>query len=435
MANPRRSTNQKVALNKRKQTALRLAGYNIKVDGSWGPWQEAQYRKISTHKKEYSADPLGLLTYLKDKVTGNTTYYKEPSVVTGYTGEVRKDTRNKAQKIVDNQLHNNKTPLGYLYRTVLPTAAVSVGLVYGGAALGGLARGAVKAAPAAARAASATGKAVGQGARKVAAHLMTSGSPAAAVQTTSGTMAVPVASQAPGVNAWIPLLGTAALGTSAALQSRRTPIPISRPLSMATEATTDSVVTTPRDSITPQEAPQSTSSQETPPQNNNQNQNQGATQGQNQEQTPQQKPQQKPNKNRFKEGAKKVGKNLGSFYGKVLTGGAYVLGGAGIPAGVGYGVYRLTRPAPTATDSLLEEQNRQIMELGKLKTAKQNQMKIDSLRRSLTDHTNTSVPVSTTYGRPQNAQDTLSISSGDLHRTLNRSIQMSDSIQNISDGI
>lgn len=419
MVRPKMDTNQKVALNKRKQTALKLAGYNIKVDGSWGPWQEAQYRKINTHKKQYSADPLGLITYLKDKFTGNTTYYKEPSVVTGYTGEIRKDTRSKAQKVVNNQIHDNKTPLGYLYRTVLPTAAVSTGLVYGGAALGNLARAAVKAAPTVARTASSTGKAVGYGAKKVTAHLMSSRTPVAALQTASGTVAIPVASQAPGVNTLIPLLGTAVLGTSVALQNRRTPIPISRPLSMATEATTDSTGTASRDSVNTQKAPQNTteqgaSSQQVPQYGNNQGQNL----------------QQKPKKNGFKEGAKKIGKNLGNFYGKALTGGAYVLGGAGIPAGVGYGVYRLTRPVPTATDSLLEEQNKQIMELGKLRTAKQNQMKIDSLRRSLTNPT-TSTPVSAT----SQPQDTLAISSNDLHNVLKRSIQMSDSIQNISDGI
>lgn len=33
--------------NKRRQQILRDAGYDIPVDGSWGPWQEEQYRKIN----------------------------------------------------------------------------------------------------------------------------------------------------------------------------------------------------------------------------------------------------------------------------------------------------------------------------------------------------------------------------------------------------
>lgn len=46
MATPKRITKEQAEANKKKQQILRQAGYNIKVDGSWGPWQEAQYRKI-----------------------------------------------------------------------------------------------------------------------------------------------------------------------------------------------------------------------------------------------------------------------------------------------------------------------------------------------------------------------------------------------------
>ena len=34
--------------NKRKQEFLNLNGIKVKVDGSWGPWQEEQYRKLTT---------------------------------------------------------------------------------------------------------------------------------------------------------------------------------------------------------------------------------------------------------------------------------------------------------------------------------------------------------------------------------------------------
>ena len=46
MATPKRITREQAEANKKKQQVLRQAGYNIKVDGSWGPWQEEQYRKV-----------------------------------------------------------------------------------------------------------------------------------------------------------------------------------------------------------------------------------------------------------------------------------------------------------------------------------------------------------------------------------------------------
>lgn len=46
MATPKRITKEQAEANKKKQQVLRQAGYNIKVDGSWGPWQEEQYRKV-----------------------------------------------------------------------------------------------------------------------------------------------------------------------------------------------------------------------------------------------------------------------------------------------------------------------------------------------------------------------------------------------------
>lgn len=46
MATLKRITKEQAEVNKKKQRVLRQAGYNIKVDGSWGPWQEKQYRKV-----------------------------------------------------------------------------------------------------------------------------------------------------------------------------------------------------------------------------------------------------------------------------------------------------------------------------------------------------------------------------------------------------
>ena len=36
---------EQAAENRKKQEVLRQLGYDIKIDGSWGPWQEEQYRK------------------------------------------------------------------------------------------------------------------------------------------------------------------------------------------------------------------------------------------------------------------------------------------------------------------------------------------------------------------------------------------------------
>lgn len=47
MTKVRQATAQEVAINKRKQEELRKAGYtSIKVDGSWGPYQENLYRSL-----------------------------------------------------------------------------------------------------------------------------------------------------------------------------------------------------------------------------------------------------------------------------------------------------------------------------------------------------------------------------------------------------
>lgn len=47
MTTPRQASAKEVEENKRKQEILRSHGYSqVKVDGSWGPWQEARYRAI-----------------------------------------------------------------------------------------------------------------------------------------------------------------------------------------------------------------------------------------------------------------------------------------------------------------------------------------------------------------------------------------------------
>lgn len=50
MATPQRPTKEQANENRRKQQVLKQAGYNIKTDGSWGPWLEQQYRKVTAKK-------------------------------------------------------------------------------------------------------------------------------------------------------------------------------------------------------------------------------------------------------------------------------------------------------------------------------------------------------------------------------------------------
>ena len=46
MGTYKKLSREQIEINKNKQRALNRAGYNVKVDGNWGPWQEKQYRKV-----------------------------------------------------------------------------------------------------------------------------------------------------------------------------------------------------------------------------------------------------------------------------------------------------------------------------------------------------------------------------------------------------
>lgn len=122
--------------NKRKQQFLNQNGVKVKIDGSWGPWQEQQYRRLTTKDKHYNTTPLGFLSYLFDKTLGNgTTYQQDPAIVKGYSGEIKQDNRSSTRRFLDQQMKNNKTPLGYITQTILPSAAVAGSIVYGGPAI------------------------------------------------------------------------------------------------------------------------------------------------------------------------------------------------------------------------------------------------------------------------------------------------------------
>lgn len=117
--------------NKKKQRFLLRNGVNVKVDGSWGPWQQAQYNKLTTKEKPYQTTPLGLLSFTFDKLTGNSTYQEDPPEVKGYDGEIKSDDRSNTRRWIDQQMSNNRTPLGYVTQTVLPTGAVAAAVTYG----------------------------------------------------------------------------------------------------------------------------------------------------------------------------------------------------------------------------------------------------------------------------------------------------------------
>lgn len=121
-----------------KQKFLNLNGVTVKTDGSWGPWQEQQYQRLTTKDKYYQTTPLGLLSYLYDKTLGSGTTYKVDPLSPYYNGEIRADDRSSVRRYLDQQMKNNKTPLGYITQTVLPAAAVSGAIVYGGPGLKGI---------------------------------------------------------------------------------------------------------------------------------------------------------------------------------------------------------------------------------------------------------------------------------------------------------
>lgn len=182
----KKPTPEQVTENKRRQQILNRYGYNVRIDGSWGPWQQNLWDKISTKEKHYPTTPMGLIKYTYDKYLGNgTTYKQDPE----YVGEIKADNRSNAGRWIDQQVSNPTSPVGYMYHTVLPAAATA-GVIYGATSLP------VTAAP------KAVGDAVGGASRvvpQVTRHLMTNIAPkAAVVQTTGGqSVAVPIVTRFP----------------------------------------------------------------------------------------------------------------------------------------------------------------------------------------------------------------------------------------------
>lgn len=57
----RRISKEEAAQNRKKQQVLRDAGYNVKIDGSWGPWQEDQYKKVISNRRQSTKANAGAL--------------------------------------------------------------------------------------------------------------------------------------------------------------------------------------------------------------------------------------------------------------------------------------------------------------------------------------------------------------------------------------
>lgn len=122
-------TNKQRELNIRKKQFLNNNGYNLKLDGSWGPWLEEQYNKATTKDKHYNTTPLGILSYLYDKTLGEgTTYQKDPSIITGNTGEIKEDNRTAFRRNLDYYAKRTDNPLGYTIQNIIPTGAVAAAI-------------------------------------------------------------------------------------------------------------------------------------------------------------------------------------------------------------------------------------------------------------------------------------------------------------------
>ena len=104
--------------NLRKQQFLKANGVNVKLDGSWGSWQEQQYRKLTTKKKEYPVSLQGAWNHFMDKLSGNDTYQVQPATITA-------DNRTSFGRFMDHQLQDPHTFLGYIHQNIIPAATVA----------------------------------------------------------------------------------------------------------------------------------------------------------------------------------------------------------------------------------------------------------------------------------------------------------------------
>lgn len=72
MPTPRRISGEEVARNKKKQQILRQAGYNVKVDGNWGEWQDRKYKEVMAKRTRRNNANVGVLALPAAAALGST---------------------------------------------------------------------------------------------------------------------------------------------------------------------------------------------------------------------------------------------------------------------------------------------------------------------------------------------------------------------------
>lgn len=341
-------SHQEAELNKRKQQFLRMNGVNVEVNGSWGPWQEKKYRELTTKDKHYNTTPLGLLQYGWDKLMGNpTTYREEPEFVTGKpTATITADTRSPLRRKIEQSVNDPHTPLGYVTQVVAPSAAVAGTLVYG--------------LPAAARALPSI---AGQGVRSTVGAAANSArsfgnrmlfqAPGPLAQVAGGTTVQTAIPVTVGDVAMPLLTGAAAAAGGYALSQagQHSGAAVLRAEATPTDSTTTAAAPVPTDSTT--------TAQPAAPQ----------------PKKPEEEEKKTEKKNHF---YTKPLHNLGRMYKMGAKGATYIIGSSPF-WGTGLGIYLATRDKETPADSVMRQQEKQMIELNKLSKIQENQQRIDSL--------------------------------------------------------
>ena len=110
-------------LNKRKQQFLNANGIKVKIDGSWGPWQEEQYRKL-TNNSQFSFADFFTNAMIGASVADN------PAVMTasGWKQDQPGNWKQKRTKESD-KLASNLAVIGEAAITA-PTAVKDIGALY-----------------------------------------------------------------------------------------------------------------------------------------------------------------------------------------------------------------------------------------------------------------------------------------------------------------
>lgn len=103
---------------KQRQAYMRMLGYKVPLDGSWGPYQQKIWDRLSTKNKEYDTTLMGLIQSITDKITGNTTYKKDP-LEKGQVYKSRKDSYTKPSSKVSKAIFGTWLPI--LGAAVLPS--------------------------------------------------------------------------------------------------------------------------------------------------------------------------------------------------------------------------------------------------------------------------------------------------------------------------